>query len=176
MEWLRLTGTSGSVCPTPAPAETQSRVLRPVSRWLLEISKQETPQLCNLCQCSVTCTVKKASSATTSDSFLFVSLIPLNNNKCRAHRSSQKLCTSVLLREGSMETELSCFHISIKYPFIFIIGFLITQLLDKTPGKGFHKLPVQYRPHQNSSMIHAAPSALSLFSQKIKLNKNLKNK
>jgi len=41
---------------------TQSRVPRPTARWLLETSKEETPQpLGSLCQCSVTCTAQQCS-------------------------------------------------------------------------------------------------------------------
>lgn len=38
---------------------TRSRVLRCMSRWLLEMSKETPQHLSNLCQCSVICTVKK---------------------------------------------------------------------------------------------------------------------
>lgn len=44
-EWLRLAGTSGSTWLNPCPSrDTQSRVLRSVSRLLLKISEEETPQ------------------------------------------------------------------------------------------------------------------------------------
>lgn len=170
MEWLRLAGISGSICPIAAPAHTEQGAQAHVQVVFGDL-QQETPQLlCNLCQCSVTCTVKKAFPEIQLQAQIAFCLIPLNNKKHRAHKSSQKLCNSVLLREGSMKIEHSCFHISIRYLFTFITGFLITQLLYKTPGKGSYKLPAQDKPHQIGNMIHASPSALSFSSQKIKLN------
>jgi len=44
-EWLGLAGASGPICSNPCTSrDTQRRVPRAVSRWLLEISKKETPQ------------------------------------------------------------------------------------------------------------------------------------
>jgi len=44
-EQFRLEMTSGSPWPTPCSGkDTQSRVPRTMSRWLLDISKEETPQ------------------------------------------------------------------------------------------------------------------------------------
>jgi len=55
--WLRWTGPSVSLCPSPSSSSTtQSRVPRPMARQLLESSTEETPQpLGSLCQCSITC-------------------------------------------------------------------------------------------------------------------------
>jgi len=59
--WLMLEETTGSMWPNPCSSrDTQSRVPGAVSRWLLEISKEETPQhLGSLCHCSVTHTAEK---------------------------------------------------------------------------------------------------------------------
>lgn len=48
---------SGAVWPDPhSIRNTQNRVPRSTSRWLLKFSKEETPQpLCSLCQYSGTC-------------------------------------------------------------------------------------------------------------------------
>lgn len=54
-EWLRLERPSGSIWPNLHSRDSQRRVPRPKTRWLLKVSKEGTPQpLVSLCQCSVT--------------------------------------------------------------------------------------------------------------------------
>ena len=55
VEWLRLKVLLGPPAPALLSRYTQSRVPRPMSRWLLKVSKEGTPQpLGSLCHCSVT--------------------------------------------------------------------------------------------------------------------------
>jgi len=61
MGQMRLAGISGSIWPSPCSSrDTQNRGSRTMSRHLLKICKEETPQpLGSLCQCSITCTAQK---------------------------------------------------------------------------------------------------------------------
>ena len=53
--WFRLAAPSGSIWFNPCSnRDTQRRMSRPTSRWLLKISREEIPQpLGSLCQCSL---------------------------------------------------------------------------------------------------------------------------
>lgn len=56
-EQLRLVGPPGPTCPFPN-RDTQSRVPRATSKWLLKIPEETLQPLGSLHQCSVTHTVK----------------------------------------------------------------------------------------------------------------------
>lgn len=104
-----LEDTSGFIQPNTCPSrDTQSRVPRTTSGWVLEVSKEETPQhLSSLHWCSITHTVTKY--------FL----------KFRQHLLCSSLCPlSLVLSLGNTEKSLSLssLHPPFKYLWMLMIS------------------------------------------------------